>query len=139
MRKPYSKPTVQKHDARGEKGKRLLAQVDGPERRRSTRVLIQIPIQAHFLNGEGAEARSDIFTLAVNAHGCLLAMDIKPTEGQRMRLLNVKSGIAQTGKVIRVERSREGFFAVAFEFDSPSPHLWSILTPPEDWLVHKPK
>jgi hypothetical protein len=101
-------------------------------------VLIQIPIQAYVLNGEGAEeARSDSFTMAVNAHGCLLAMDIKPADGQRMRLLNGKSGVSQTGKVIRTTRSRDGYYAVAFEFDSPSPNLWSILTPPDDWIVHK--
>ena len=137
MRKPYSKPTFRKRDAREEEGKRLLAQLHGAERRRSTRVLIQIPIQAYFRNSDEVEVRSHSFTIAVNAHGCLLAMDIKPDEGQRMRLLNAKSAVEQTGKVVRVQRSREGFFAVAFEFDSPTPHLWSILTPPEDWLMYK--
>jgi hypothetical protein len=135
MRKPYSKPAVRKYDADSEEGKRL--QSIGAERRRSTRVLIQIPVQAHFQNSDGMEVCADTFTLAVNAHGCLLAMDLKPDEGQRMRLLNAKSAVAQTGKVIRVQRSREGFFAVAFEFESPTPQLWSILTPPADWLQYK--
>lgn len=110
----------------------------GPsERRRSARVMIQIPVQALFRNSEGVEVRVDAFTLGVSAHGCLLTMDIKPEDGQRMHLRNGKSGVEQTGKVVRAQRARDGSFAVAVDFDAPSPDLWSMVTPPEDWLASK--
>ena len=133
MRKDYSKPTVRKVQAGSEEGKRLLGQLRGAERRRSTRVVIQVPVQAYFQNSYGIEVRADASTLGVNAHGCLLGMHLKPDEGQRMHLLNVKSAVEQSGTVIRVERSRDDFVAIAFEFDSPAPQLWSIPTPPADW------
>lgn len=100
--------------------------------------MIQIPVYAHFQGPDGTELRVDAFTLLVNAHGCLLTMDFKPEEGQRMRLVNPKSALEQTGKVIRAQRSRDGAFAVAFEFDNPSPHLWSVVLPPTDWRLPKP-
>lgn len=91
--------------------------------------MIQIPVQVYIPAPEGGELRVDAFTLVVNSHGCLLAMEVKPDEGQRMRLVNPKTGVAQSGKVIHAHRSRDGAFAVAFEFDSPAPHLWSVVLP----------
>jgi hypothetical protein len=137
MAKPYQRPELRRVGTRGTGSSRLDALLDGSERRRSTRVLIQIPVQALFRTASGIEQRMDIFTLAVNAHGCLLAMETKPKDGQKMSLFNAKSAAEQTGRVVRSKRAPEGYFAVAFEFDSPSPHLWSILTPPEDWLVSR--
>ena len=100
--------------------------------------MIQVPVYAHFQSPDGREVRVDAFTLLVKAHGCLLAMDFKPEEGQRMKLVNPKSSLEQSGKVIRAQRSRDGAYAVAFEFDSPSPHLWSLVFPPTDWGLPKP-
>ena len=132
MRKLYAKPAARRMDLGNEEAKQLLSQVMGSERRRSTRVLIQIPVQA-FYRTNGKELRADVFTLAVNAHGCLLEMEIKPDHGQRMRLLNAQTVVAQTGTVVRTQPMRDGSYAVALEFDSPSPHLWSMILPPEDW------
>ncbi|MGB7435719.1 MAG: hypothetical protein WBQ61_24570 [Candidatus Acidiferrum sp.] len=95
--------------------------------------MIQIPVQAVFRHLEWDEVRVRAFTLAISAHGCLLDMDIKPEQGQRMRLLNAESAAEQSGRVIRVQRTQGGSFAVEFEFDSPAPHLWSIVSAPEDW------
>jgi len=132
MRKMYAKPAARRIDPGSEEAKQLLSQLMGSERRRSTRVLIQIPVQA-FYRTNGKELRADVFTLAVNAHGCLLEMETKPDQGQRMRLLNAKTIVAQTGTVVRAQLMRDGSYAVALEFDSPSPHLWSMILAPEDW------
>lgn len=80
--------------------------------------MIQIPVQAVFRHLEWDEVRVRAFTLAISAHGCLLDMDIKPEQGQRMRLLNAESAAEQSGRVIRVQRTQGGSFAVEFEFDS---------------------
>lgn len=133
MRKVYSRPEARPADARGETSERVSADLQAWQRRRSTRMRLQIPVQARFHNPDGAEVRLDAFTLVVNAHGCLLEMEVKPPVGKRMRLRNTKSQAEQTGTVIQSERSRDGLFAVAFEFDSPVPQLWPIVEPPEDW------
>lgn len=99
--------------------------------------MIQITVEARFADAEGAEVRVTAFTLSVNTHGCLLMMDSKPEEGQRMYLRNPTSGAEQPGRVVRAKRARDGSFAVAFEFDSLVPDFWSTITPPKDWLVAK--
>jgi hypothetical protein len=124
---------LRKFDIHGQEGKRLLNDVESADRRRSQRVMIQIPVHAYFQTPDGADLHVDAFTLSVNAHGCLLAMDFKPDEGQRMRLVNPKTTVGQSGKVVRAQRARDGSYAVAFEFDSPAPQLWSIVFPPADW------
>lgn len=138
MRKPYEKPSVRKVDVGGEHAKALLTDMGATDRRRSERAMIQIPVYAHFLAPDGREQRIDAFTLQVNSHGCLLTMDFKPEQGQRMRLVNPKSALEQSGKVIRAQRSRDGAYAVAFEFDSPSPQIWSVVLPPADRHLPKP-
>jgi len=94
--------------------------------------MIQIPVLASYEDPEAGEVRVRAFTLSVNAHGCLLAMDVKPAAGQRMRLVNARSTVERTGRVIRAERARDGSFAVSFEFDTPAPDLWSFGTPSGD-------
>jgi hypothetical protein len=91
--------------------------------------MLQIPVQLYLHMPDGRDLRHDGFTLMVNAHGCLLAMEVQPPPGQRMRLANPGSGVQQTGTVIRAARARDGSFAVAFEFDQPVPDLWALGLP----------
>jgi len=49
--------------------------------------------------------------------------------GQRVRLVNPGSGVQQTSTVISAQKSRGGGYAIAIEFDSPAPQLWSPLGP----------
>ena len=91
--------------------------------------MLQIPVQLYFHTPDGRDLRHDAFALMVNSHGCLLAMEVQPAAGQRMRLANPRSGAQQTGTVIRAQRARDGSFAVAFEFDQPAPDLWVLQLP----------
>jgi hypothetical protein len=134
MRKPYVTPTVRKLDRRSDEGKHLLSAMERVDRRRSTRVRVQIPVQVIVRNLDNVESRFETFTLDVNAHGCLLAMERKPDVGQSVRLLNAQASMEQSGRVIRIEHACDGFYPVAIEFDSPAPKLWPVLTPPEDWF-----
>ena len=137
MRRLYVKPAVKKVDPQGAEGKRLLAEVEAHEQRRSQRVMLQMPVLIHIHMPDGRHLRQDGFTLVVNAHGCLLAMETKPEVGQRMMLVNPKSGVEQSGTVTCAQKSRDGGYAVAFEFDSSTPQLWSLMFPPKDWKVER--
>ena len=86
--------------------------------------MVQIPVHLFLHTPDGRDLRHDAFTINVSARGCLLAMEIQPPPGQRMRLANHKSGLHQTGTVLRAQRTRDGSFAVAFKFDEPLPGLW---------------
>jgi hypothetical protein len=58
-------------------------------------------------------------------------MEIKT--GQPILLINPKTKVQQSCRVVRVETSLGGQSAVAFEFDQPTPQFWPIVFPPADW------
>ena len=55
--------------------------------------------------------------------------------GQPIVLVNAKTKMEQTCRVVRVEEPPGGNFAVAFEFDRATPHFWPITFPPADWAL----
>jgi hypothetical protein len=102
-------------------------------RRRSDRLLLQIRVVVETETGDGKLVRLDAFTLVVNAHGGLLEMGLKVPIGHKMQLTNPAMGVQQPCKVVGVKSSRDGFFAVAFEFDAPTPQFWPIAIAPTAW------
>jgi len=58
-------------------------------------------------------------------------MEVKT--GQPFLLINVKTKMQQSCRVVRVETSAGGHSAMAFEFDQPAPNFWPITFPPADW------
>lgn len=105
-------------------------------RRRSERVLRQVPIGLSALMPDGKRINIEAHALVVNAHGGLLDMGMEMVRGQRIRLSNLKTEIATSGRVVRVEASEQGRFSVAFEFESPAPHFWPVNFPPADWSLN---
>ena len=97
--------------------------------------MLQIPVRVQMSVGDGRLLRNDAFTMVVNAHGGLLDMETKPEAGHRMLLMNPQSGVEQSAKVVGAKRTPEGGYAVAFEFDSPTPKLWALALAPVDWKV----
>lgn len=95
--------------------------------------MLQMPVDIRLQTADGRLLRQDGFTQVVNAHGGLLEMETKPNPGQRMLLMNPKSRVEQSATVVGAKKSRDGGYAVAFEFDSPTPRLWAVVYPPEDW------
>jgi hypothetical protein len=73
-------------------------------------------------------------TLVVNAHGGLLEAGIDIPAGQQIILSNPETGRIESCKVLRVEGSNDGRYAIAFEFSFPAPRFWPVDFPPQDWL-----
>ena len=99
--------------------------------------MLQIPVLIHVRMPDGRDLRRDGFTLVINAHSCIFTMETKLEIGQRIGLVNPKSGVEQPGTVTRVQKSRDGGYAVAFDFDSSTPQLWSLVFPPKDRKVER--
>jgi len=118
---------VREVDPRGAEANRLPAQVEAHERGRSQRVKLQIPVLIHIRFPDGRNLRQDGFTQVVNARGCVFPMETKLEVGHRIVLVNPRSGVEQSGTVTRVQKSRDGGYAVAFEFDNSTPQLWSLM------------
>jgi hypothetical protein len=97
--------------------------------------MLQMPVTIHIHMPDGRLLRQDGFTLVVNDRGCVLAMESKLEVGQRAMLVRPKSGAEQSGTIIRAQKARDGGYAIAFEFDSPTPQFWSPVFPSEDRKV----
>lgn len=102
-------------------------------RRRSKRVMLQLPIVVLTYNTDGIAQSEETNTLIVNAHGGLLKLKMEVLAGQPIMLRNPLGGMEEACHVVRVEHPPGGHTAVAFEFDHPSPKFWPIEFPPEDW------
>ena len=109
--------------------------MDAPnrERRRSERVVLQIPVVVSAKLADGELVHYEPNTVAVNAHGGLLDVGIEIQAGQTFVLSHPKTKTAEPCKVVRVDKLENGRFAVAFEFDVPAPHFWPVVFPPRDW------
>jgi hypothetical protein len=104
-------------------------------RRRSERVLLQIHVLVETELEAGTLVRLDAFTLVVNAHGGLLEMGLKVPAGQRLVLTNPALGGQEACRVVTTKATQDGFYAVAVEFEHPSPQFWPISFPPPDWRL----
>jgi hypothetical protein len=95
-----------------------------PERRRTARLNVQVPLFIYGHTPEGNPFYEDACTIEINAHGGLISMPNIVRPGQR--LLVTKSGDEQTQTcVVLCVRARLGqSFDVAFEFPTPMLHFW---------------
>jgi hypothetical protein len=104
-------------------------------RRRSERVMLQIPVKLITLSPERVPVEEQTHTLVVNAHGGLLKLKLELLQGQPIVLVNPQNGMKQACRVVRVDQPTAEYFAVAFEFDQPAPKFWPVTFPPKDWDV----
>ena len=102
-------------------------------RRRSERVMLQIPIVVMAKTVDGEQLREETHTLVVNAHGGLVKLKMEVLNGQPIVLVNPRSGAEESARVVRIDNPPGGYTAVAFEFDEPSPKFWPVAFPPPDW------
>ena len=117
----------QRNDQFGEPGP------SGANRRRSERVMLQIPITVLTENAEGDQLREDTHTMVVNAHGGLMKMETEVVPGQPLVLINASTNKEESCRVVRVDHAPGGITAVSFEFDWPAPDFWPVVFPPPDW------
>lgn len=106
-------------------------------RRRSERVMLQMRITVMAETPERRHINEETHTLVVNAHGGLLKLKAELHIGQPMLLLNPQTGVKEGCRVVRIDQPSPDYFAVAFEFDHPSPKFWPVVFPPADWGLAK--
>ncbi len=109
------------------------AESDPRNRRRSERVLVQIPVLFEIPQPTGRSLHGDAYTLCVNAHGGLMELGVSLQRGKKFALSNPGTADSRSCHVIRCDRTRNGYFAVSFEFESPAGDFWPILSTPMDW------
>jgi PilZ domain len=106
----------------------------GPDsnRRRSQRVILSVPVS---VSGQAAKGQftEDTKTLVVNAHGALITLAAKVSQGQQLELKSVSNPEPQTCKVVYIGPTVQGQTQVGVEFTKPAPHFWHVAFPPENW------
>jgi hypothetical protein len=96
-----------------------------PERRRSPRRLLDVPL---IVRGESAERqpfREETFTISVSAHGALVLLATKVALGQVLVLMKPETRQELEGRVSRLGSLHGGLAQVAVEFSQPVPEFWA--------------
>ena len=97
--------------------------------------MLQLPVVVRATARDGKKVEEETQTSVVNAHGGFIKLQMEIQTGQPILLINAKTKMEQSCRVVRVETSVGGQSAVAFEFDRPAPQFWPIVFPPADWAA----
>ena len=108
-------------------------------RRRSQRVLMQVPIQIRGNNAQGTTFEEETDTLAINAHGALILLQARVTSGSKVFMQNKRTQEEQECHVVFLGPVRSGKAEIGLEFSSPRPVFWRVAFPPVDWNPRSPE
>jgi hypothetical protein len=108
-------------------------------RRRSQRVLMQVPVRVRGKNAQGAEFDEYTETLAINAHGALILLNARLTSGAVVHMKHNKTEEEQECHVAFLGPVRGGKAEIGLEFTAPRPTFWRVAFPPEDWTPKSPE
>ena len=107
-------------------------------RRRSHRIMVNIPVQVAAKNSGGSEISEDTKTISVSAHGALLYLAMDVAKGQTVLLTNAATSNTLECSVHYLGAKRNGRREVGLSFVAPNQTLWQISFPPEDWSPQHP-
>ena len=97
------------------------------ERRKSSRFLVAVPIEARWRNSEGVPVLVHAIAKQVNANGGFLEMTLYPGVGTRISLTNFLSAQTAEARVLATPSSREGVsHGIIVELITPSDSFWGV-------------
>jgi hypothetical protein len=108
-------------------------------RRRSQRVLMQVPVRIRGKNPQGVDFEEFTETLAINAHGALVLLAARLTSGGVVHMRHNKTEEEQECHVAFLGPVRAGKGEIGLEFTAPRPTFWRVAFPPEDWTSKSPE
>lgn len=97
------------------------------ERRKTSRFLVAVPIEASWRNPEGVPVLVHAVAKQVNANGGFLEMTLYPPVGSRITLSNFLSAESAEARVLATPNSREGVsHGIIVELITPSDSFWGV-------------
>jgi PilZ domain len=108
-------------------------------RRRSQRVLMKLPVRVSGQTGTAPAFEEEAHTLAISAHGALIALGASVYRGQRLTLANLQTKAALECVVAHIDRFQGEQIQVGVEFMLPNPTFWHVAFPPKDWTPRHPE
>ena len=103
------------------------------ERRRSKRLLLDVPLVIRGENTGTEPFEEETFSISVSAHGALVVLAAKVALGQKVFLKNPKTRDETEGRIARFGPLYGGLAQVGIEFAQPAPEFWHIESPPDNW------
>ena len=103
------------------------------DKRRSQRVLLQIPILVRAQFEGDTPLTEETNTLVVNADGALISLAMRVKPGQKLVLRNWSTAKEQTCRVVHVREKPIGKNEIGIAFPAPMPQFWGLAFPPPDW------
>jgi hypothetical protein len=101
------------------------------ERRRSTRVLLVIPVEVAWTTREGSGCSEKAETEVVSQHGAMLRMPTRLAPGTKLRINRQANQQSCEARVVGVGNpSPDGLARVAVEMTVPSDAFWGVSFPP---------
>ena len=107
-------------------------------RRRSQRVLMKVPVRVGLHASSSAVSEEETFTLAVSAHGALIAVSAPMYRGQRLTLSNPQTKDSLECVVAHIDKFPDEQVKIGVEFLLPNPTFWHVAFPPKDWSPRHP-
>jgi hypothetical protein len=108
-------------------------------RRRSQRVLMQVPVRIRGVDSLGKSIEEETETLAINAHGALILLEARFTSGAKVLLHHKKTLEEQECHIAFLGPVRAGKAEIGLEFTGPNPNFWRVAFPPEDLTSKHPE
>lgn len=71
--------------------------------------------------------------MVVNAHGALINLAAKVSQGQVLDLKSASNEETRFCKVVYIGPTVQGQTQVGVEFTKPAPNFWHVAFPPENW------
>ncbi len=96
------------------------------ERRRTQRVLLNVPIMVRGQSKDNRPFEEETHTLLVSAHEAMVLLHADVSLGQRLVLLNLNTKREREGHVIYRGMTYAGATQVAVEFTQPASDFWPI-------------
>ncbi len=102
----------------------LDAQKKEDDRRRSSRVIVPVPVLVVGQGTNGHAFEEDTFTLRVNENGGSIALAASVRMGQRIKVTHRKTNLTAECKVVYLGPKHEKKLEVGIEFVEGPPNFW---------------
>jgi len=99
-----------------------------PERRRTVRITLQIPLKVRCQMPEGEAIDLKAFTQYVSAHGALIVMDAPLLPGQTIRIFNEMTSESVECFVTSIREKQDHRF-IGVGFATPRNDFWHVVFP----------
>ncbi len=102
----------------------------GGHERRSTRLVIRIPVNVSGVATRGETISEKGETLLISRHGALIHMPSSAKIDTTLEVMNLHSHQVEKFRVVSVQKRKDGY-NVGVEILTPQEEFWAIRFPPE--------